>query len=137
MTDIAVLAIPIGYIFGRIGNFFNQELVGRVTDVPWAIYVHGVLRHPSQIYEAFLEGLLVFIILFWYRNKKKFDGELALLYVSIYSCARIASEFYRQPDVQLGFLLNTSWLTMGILISMCFMIFSLMAHFILLKKIKN
>jgi phosphatidylglycerol---prolipoprotein diacylglyceryl transferase len=124
MTDIAVLAIPIGYIFGRIGNFFNQELIGRITDVPWAIYVNGTLRHPSAIYEAILEGLFVFIILYYYRNKKKFDGQLALMYVILYSIARIIAEFFRQPDIQLGFILNTNWLTMGMLISFIFVLFS-------------
>ena len=57
--DIAAVAIPLGYIFGRIGNFLNQELFGRATDVAWGIYVNGILRHPSQIYEAFLEGFVV------------------------------------------------------------------------------
>jgi phosphatidylglycerol:prolipoprotein diacylglycerol transferase len=122
LTDIAVLAIPLGYIFGRIGNFLNQELIGRATDVAWAINVNGVLRHPSQLYEAILEGLLVFIILFMFRKRKRFDGELTVLYVMLYSFARIIAEFYRQPDIQLGFLYGTSWLTMGMLISGIFAI---------------
>jgi phosphatidylglycerol:prolipoprotein diacylglycerol transferase len=137
MTDIAVLAIPIGYIFGRIGNFFNQELIGRVTDVPWAIYVNGTLRHPSQLYEAILEGLFVFIILYVYRNRKKFDGQLALMYVGLYSFARIVAEFFRQPDIQLGFILNTSWLTMGMFISMIFVVCSFVCLFYIMKNIKN
>ena len=134
LTDIAVLAVPLGYIFGRIGNFLNQELVGRATDVAWAINVHGVLRHPSQLYEAFLEGFLVFVILFLYRHKKKFDGELTLLYIILYSTARIIAEFFREPDIQLGFLLGTSWLTMGMLISGIFVIFCLIIYYFLTKK---
>lgn len=114
ITDISVLGISAAYVFGRIGNFFNQELVGRVTDVSWGIYVDGVLRHPSQLYEAILEGLLVFIILTFYRKRKKFDGQLAIMYGILYSTARIISEFFRQPDIQLGFLYS-DWLTMGIL----------------------
>lgn len=71
ITDIAVLGISAAYIFGRIETFLNQELVGRVTDVPWESFVDGVLRHPSQIYEAILvKGAFVFIILAYFRNKK-------------------------------------------------------------------
>ncbi len=136
LTDIAVLAIPLGYIFGRIGNFLNQELVGRATDVAWAINVHGVLRHPSQLYEAFLEGFVVFVILFVIRKSKQFDGELTLLYIMLYSCARIISEFYRQPDIQLGFLYGTSWLTMGILISGIFTLLCV-GLYIKLRRVKK
>ncbi|MDY3199567.1 MAG: prolipoprotein diacylglyceryl transferase [Arcobacter sp.] len=121
ITDIAVLGISAAYIFGRIGNFFNQELVGRITDVPWGIYVGGVLRHPSQIYEAILEGLVVFIILAYFRKRKTFDGQLALMYGFLYSLARIIAEFFRQPDVQLGFLYS-DWLTMGILQSLIILV---------------
>jgi len=123
LADIAVLGISGAYVLGRIGNFFNQELIGRVTDVPWAIYVDGTLRHPSQIYEAILEGIVIFIILFWYRKRKSFNGELTLLYAMTYSVARIIAEFFREPDVQLGFLYS-NWLTMGILISGVFALVS-------------
>ena len=134
LTDLAVLAVPLGYIFGRVGNFFNQELVGRATDVAWAINVHGTLRHPSQLYEAILEGLVVFIILFLYRKKAKFTGELTILYMILYSIARITAEFFRQPDVQLGFLAGTSWLTMGMLISGIFTIICIGLYGIMKKK---
>jgi phosphatidylglycerol:prolipoprotein diacylglycerol transferase len=135
MGDIAVLAIPLGYIFGRIGNFVNHELIGRVTSVPWGVYFNGVLRHPSALYEAFLEGFLVFIILFAIRKKKKFDGQLAIIYVILYSFMRIVAEFFRQPDIQLGFLAGTSWLTMGILISAVFTIICIGAYIYIIKKI--
>lgn len=121
--DIAAVAIPLGYIFGRIGNFLNQELFGRATDVAWGIYVNGILRHPSQIYEAFLEGFVVFVILFWYRNKKRFDGELLILYGILYSIARFVSELFREPDIQLGYLMG-NWLTMGMLISLVLVLVS-------------
>ena len=124
LTDIVSLSVPLGYTFGRIANFLNQELIGRQTDVQWGIYVDGILRHPSALYEALLEGIVIFIILFFYRNKRKFNGEIALLYVILYSIMRIISENYRQPDIQLGFLLDTTWLTMGILISSSFIIVS-------------
>lgn len=103
LLDLVALSIPLGYFFGRIGNFLNQELVGRVTDVPWGIYVAGILRHPSQIYEAFLEGVVVFLILFAYRKFKKFDGELIALYAIFYTLARFVCEFFREPDFGIGF----------------------------------
>ncbi len=112
LLDIAALAIPAGYVFGRIGNFLNQELVGRVTDVPWGIYVDGVLRHPSQLYEALLEGPLLFAILYLYRRYKKFHGELISLYIMLYGMARFVAEFFRQPDPQLGFIC-CGWMTKG------------------------
>jgi len=136
MVDIAALAVPLGYIFGRIGNFVNQELVGRATDVSWGIYVDGILRHPSALYEAFLEGFLVFVVLFIVRRYKSFDGQLGLLYVILYSIMRIVAETFRQPDVQLGFLLNTSWLTMGMLISAGFALLGTITYMILIKKHK-
>ena len=114
ITDIAVIGVSAAYVFGRIGNFFNQELVGRATDVPWGIYVGQVLRHPSQIYEAILEGLVVFVILVYLRKRKTFNGQIALMYGILYSTARIIAEFFRQPDTQLGFIYS-NWLTMGIL----------------------
>lgn len=133
LADISVIGISFGYIFGRIGNFLNQELVGRTTDVPWGIYVGNTLRHPSQLYEAFLEGIVIFIVLFLLRNKMNFTGQLALLYIILYSIARIIAEFFRQPDIQLGFLYS-NWLTMGILQSSFFVLCSLIFYFYLSKK---
>jgi len=136
MSDIAALAVPLGYIFGRIGNFINQELVGRTTDVSWGIYVNGVLRHPSALYEAFLEGFVVFIILYTIRTKKQFDGQLGLLYVGLYSIMRIIAEVFRQPDIQIGFLLGTKWLTMGMIISGVFAILCFILYIFTYKKHK-
>ena len=136
LADISVLGISAAYVFGRIGNFFNQELIGRETDVPWGILIDGVLRHPSQLYEAFLEGILIFIILFAIRKRKAFDGQLAIYYGILYSIARITAEFFREPDIQLGFLYG-GWLTMGMLISGIFAIISIGFLFILKKNSKN
>lgn len=133
LADISVLGISAGYVFGRLGNFFNQELIGRETDVPWGIYVNNVLRHPSQLYEAFLEGILIFIILFSIRKKKTFDGQLAIAYGILYSTMRIIAEFFREPDIQLGFLYG-GWLTMGMLISGIFAILSIGLFFIIKRK---
>jgi len=136
MVDIAALAVPLAYIFGRLGNFVNQELIGRATDVSWGIYVDGILRHPSALYEAFLEGFVVFIILYIVRTKKQFNGQLGLLYVILYSIMRIIAELFRQPDVQLGFLLGTSWLTMGMIISFIFAVLCSILYIFTYKKYK-
>ena len=114
LLDLVALSIPLGYFFGRIGNFLNQELFGRVTDVSWGILVDGVLRHPSQIYEAILEGLVVFVILFFYSKfrdiKRRQSGELIGLYAILYSVARYVCENWREPDSNLGFVfLNLVW----------------------------
>jgi len=134
MIDLAALSVPLAYIFGRIGNFMNERLIGRATDMPWGVYVHNVLTHPSALYEAFLEGFLVFIILYFIRMKKSFNGQLGLAYMILYSLARIIAECFRQPDIQLGFLYGTSWLTMGILISAIFAIIGIILCLYLYKK---
>ncbi|HHH19018.1 MAG TPA: prolipoprotein diacylglyceryl transferase [Campylobacterales bacterium] len=130
IMDVVALAIPVGFVFGRIGNFLNQELVGRATDVQWGIYVDGVLRHPSQLYEAVLEGVLVALILYAYRKRKAFDGALIGLYGILYGTARFVAEFWRQPDVQLGFLYG-DWLTMGQIQSLVMVLLSIVIYFVL------
>ncbi len=117
LADLAGLSVPLGYVFGRIGNFLNQELVGRETASQIGILVNGTLRHPSQLYEAFLEGVVVFVILFLYRKKARFVGEIGILYVILYSLARFLVEFLREPDAQLGFI-AFDWLTQGQLLSL-------------------
>lgn len=121
LMDIVAVAVPLGYVFGRIGNFLNQELVGRVTDVPWGIYVHGALRHPSQLYEAVLEGVVVFLAIWIYRKHRRFMGELILLYGFAYGAMRFTAEFWRAPDPQLGFLC-CGWVTMGQVLSAVMML---------------
>lgn len=112
ILDVVALAVPVGFVFGRIGNFLNQELVGRATDVPWGIYVDGVLRHPSQLYEGFLEGILIAVVIYLYRKRRGFNGALIGIYGILYGSARFIAEFWRQPDIQLGYLYG-DWLTMG------------------------
>ena len=87
--------------------------------MPWGIYVNGALRHPSQLYEAFLEGVVLFIILFYVRKKQLFQGQLIAFYGLGYSLARYISENYRQPDFQLGFIYS-NW-TMGQILSLIMM----------------
>lgn len=136
IMDVVALAVPVGYMFGRIGNFLNKELIGRTTDLPWGIYVDGVLRHPSQIYEAILEGLVVFLVIYLYRNHKRFNGELILLYGFVYGLMRFSAEFWRQPDVQLGFLFG-GWLTMGQLLSFGMMLTAVILWFYFNKRLVN
>lgn len=136
IMDIVAIAVPIGFVFGRIGNFLNQELVGRVTEVPWGIYVDGVLRHPSQLYEAFLEGLVVFLVIFFYRNYQRFSGELILVYGFMYGLTRFTAEFWRQPDVQIGFI-AWDWLTMGQLLSFAMMVTAVVCWFYFNKRLQR
>ena len=124
-TDLWMPAVPIGLFFGRMANFINGELYGRVADVPWAIvFIDGgaVPRHPSQLYEAFLEGIVLFIILniaFWTFKLWRYQGVLSGLFLLGYGVARTLVELYREPDEQLGFVLDISGLgiTMGQVLS--------------------
>ncbi|HEY5020451.1 MAG TPA: prolipoprotein diacylglyceryl transferase [Steroidobacteraceae bacterium] len=121
--DFAVPLPGVGLFFGRIGNFINGELWGRPTDVPWAMLVPDmnggppVARHPSQLYEATLEGLVLFTILWFYTSRPRPRYAPSGLFLICYSVARIAVEFVREPDVQIGYLAG-GWLTMGQLLSL-------------------
>jgi phosphatidylglycerol:prolipoprotein diacylglycerol transferase len=105
-AELVCPAIPLGYTFGRIGNFINGELYGRVTDMPWGMYfpldVTHQLRHPSQLYEALFEGLFLFLILWGIRKKSPFDGFLLAIYLIGYGFVRFVIEYFREPDSQLG-----------------------------------
>jgi phosphatidylglycerol:prolipoprotein diacylglycerol transferase len=105
-ADLLSPVIPLGYTFGRIGNFLNGELFGRVTSVPWAMYFPmdptAQLRHPSQLYEAFFEGIVLFVILWCLRKKRSFNGFHFCLYFIGYGVVRFCVEFTRQPDPGLG-----------------------------------
>ena len=130
--DIIALVAPIGIFFGRIANFINSELYGQETSVPWAIQfvqVDNLYRHPSQLYEAALEGILLFIILlyFWNKNYLEKSGNLSALFLIFYSFFRFIVEFFRVPDEQLGYLMLN--LTMGQVISSIFFIFGLVLIF--------
>jgi phosphatidylglycerol:prolipoprotein diacylglycerol transferase len=110
-TEFLIPAIPLGYTFGRIGNFINGELYGRVTTMPWGMYFPldpgRELRHPSQLYEAFFEGIFLFIILWGVRKKSPFNGFLLSLYLIGYGIVRFFIEFVREPDQHLGFMLSS------------------------------
>jgi phosphatidylglycerol---prolipoprotein diacylglyceryl transferase len=119
LTDLIAPIAPIGLGAGRIGNFINSELWGRPTDVPWAmIFPNGgdVARHPSQLYEAFLEGFVLFVIVWIYTQKPRPTMAATGLAVMCYGCFRFFVEFYRLPDAHLGYL-ALDWVTMGQILS--------------------
>lgn len=121
-SDLFAPAVPLAYAFGRLGNFVNGELWGRPTAVPWGMYfpmdLSGQLRHPSQLYEMFLEGILLFVIL-WSLRKQKFPkGYFTSFYLIGYGLARFTSEFFREPDNDWFFLSLTigQWFSAAIII---------------------
>ena len=123
--DIVALVAPIGIFFGRIANFINSELYGTVTNVPWAvkfIKIDDLYRHPSQLYESAFEGLILFIVLLYFRSKNfsKTPGFISGLFLFFYSIFRFCLEFFRVPDEQLGYLFFN--LTMGQIISFIFLL---------------
>jgi phosphatidylglycerol:prolipoprotein diacylglycerol transferase len=131
---VAAAVAPIGLFLGRIANFVNAELWGRPTDVPWAFVFPRAgpqPRHPSQIYEAFTEGLLLFILLAVAirLGGLRRAGVISGLFGIGYGAARIGCEFFREPDPQLGFLLG-GWATMGMLLSLPLIVIGilLLAH---------
>jgi phosphatidylglycerol:prolipoprotein diacylglycerol transferase len=119
VTDFVVPLVPLGLAAGRIGNFINGELWGRVTNVPWAmIFPHAdnQPRHPSQLYEFGLEGIILFIIVWWYAAKPRPAGCVSAIFLMSYAVCRFIIEFFREPDYQLGFI-AFNWVTMGQLLS--------------------
>ena len=121
--DQVSLVAPIGIFFGRLANFINSELYGTTTDVPWSVIfikVDNLSRHPSQLYEAILEGIILFLILIYFINKNylKKPGLISGLFLIFYSLFRFFVEFFRVPDEQIGYLILN--LTMGQIISWIF-----------------
>ena len=116
LLDFVVVLLPPGLLLGRLGNFINGELWGRVSDMPWAmVFPHSDLlpRHPSQLYEMFGEGVLLYVLLLYHRRTVLADrGQLAMWFVVHYAWIRFCIEFYREPDSQLGFVWF-DYLTMG------------------------
>ena len=121
--DQVSLVAPIGIFFGRLANFINSELYGKASDVPWSVIfikVDNLSRHPSQLYEAILEGIILFLILIYFinRNYLKKPGLISGLFLIFYSLFRFFIEFFRVPDEQIGYLIFN--LTMGQIISLVF-----------------
>ena len=136
--DAMAVAIPLGYTFGRIGNFLNGELYGRITTMPWGMIFPGAQRfsvsipwvkdfaeqagltiaenarlinlprHPSQLYEAFFEGIVLFLIMWFLRKKKPFDGFMAGMFLIGYGTFRFIIEYFREPDADIGYIISVT-----------------------------
>jgi phosphatidylglycerol---prolipoprotein diacylglyceryl transferase len=117
MTDFAAPLAPLGLAFGRLGNFINGELWGKRTDVPWAFVVDGVPRHASQLYQAALEGVTLFLILWFYSARRPPRMAVSGMFALGYGCFRFAVEFVRMPDAHIGYI-AFGWLTMGQLLTL-------------------
>lgn len=119
LYDVGAVGAPIGLFLGRLANFVNGELWGRPTDVPWGMVFPGapggVPRHPSQLYEALLEGVVLFAVMFALSRRRRPDGFMIGVLLALYGVFRIAVEFFREPDIQIGFL--PGGLTMGQVLS--------------------
>jgi len=120
VTDFGAPVVPIGLCAGRFGNFLNAELWGRTTDVPWGFVFPGggpLPRHPSQLYEALLEGVVLFALLWWFSSRPRSRYSVSGLFLVGYGSFRFIVEFFREPDAHLGFLF-LDWVTMGQLLSL-------------------
>ena len=132
-VDFLVPSIPLGYTFGRIGNFINGELFGRVTSLPWGMYfpldeTHQ-LRHPSQLYEALLEGIVLFALLWGIRKKRAFEGFFFALYIMGYGTVRFVIETVREPDSHIGYIFGV--LTLGQILCLAMILAGLAVFFFL------
>lgn len=124
LADVLALATPVGLGLGRLANFINGELWGRVTDVPWAMVFPGageLPRHPSQLYQAFLEGPVLFLLLRLVWRRKPKVGVTAASFLLFYAAFRISMEQFREPDAQVGYLFGFA--TMGQLLSLAMVVF--------------
>jgi phosphatidylglycerol:prolipoprotein diacylglycerol transferase len=144
LGDLVAIAAPIGLLLGRMANFVNGELYGRVTDVPWGVVFPGAVvapgevngpRHPSQLYEAALEGLVLFIVMFIlvrFTKVRTRPGLLMGIFLIGYGASRILVELFREPDVQIGFLANGTtlgqWLSVPLLVAGIYFIYRANTH---------
>ncbi|MBR9909478.1 MAG: prolipoprotein diacylglyceryl transferase [Gammaproteobacteria bacterium] len=133
VTDFIAPLVPIGLGLGRLGNFIGQELWGRAADVPWAmVFPRDPLllpRHPSQLYQAALEGLVLFVVLFWFSSRPRPRMAVSGLFLLLYGLFRFVVEFFREPDSHIGFdwqgwltrgqLLSTPMIALGVLLLLC------------------
>jgi len=131
--DLVSLVAPIGIFFGRLANFINSELYGTVSNVPWSVIfvkVDNLTRHPSQLYEAFLEGIILFLLLIYFRKKNYLlkPGTISGLFLIFYSIFRFFVEFYRVPDEHIGYLAFN--LSTGQIVSVVFLIFGTIVFYL-------
>ena len=140
-TDIISCVAPIGIFLGRISNFINGELYGKITTLPWGIIfpnAGNLPRHPSQIYEAMLEGIVLFLIINYLALKKKLlykTGYISAAFLILYSILRIFSEIFREPDIHLGLIFN--YFSMGTLLSLFTIIFGMLIILFVKKNERN
>ncbi|MDH3339020.1 MAG: prolipoprotein diacylglyceryl transferase [Gammaproteobacteria bacterium] len=116
VTDFIGPLVPLGLGFGRIGNFINGELWGKPTEVAWGVLYKGQVLHPSQLYEAALEGFVLFAVLWWFSSRPRPYMAVSGLFLTLYGIFRFYIEFYRVPDAHIGYLL-ADWVTMGQILS--------------------
>jgi phosphatidylglycerol---prolipoprotein diacylglyceryl transferase len=134
-ADLITPTIPLGLFFGRMGNFINGELWGRQSTAPWAmIFPTGgnVARHPSQLYEAFLEGLVLFAVLWIYKDRKKREGDVFAVFLILYAVFRVFCEFFREPDVQVGYFFGL--VTMGQILSILMLVVGVLLKYVFLPS---
>lgn len=141
VADFIAPLTPLGLLAGRIGNFINQELWGRPTDLPWAMVFPAtdperLPRHPSMLYEAFLEGVLLFAVLWIYSRRPRETGRVSGLFLICYAVFRFAVEFVRQPDPHIGYL-AFGWLTMGQALSFPMLLFGIAIFFLPFKTVSR
>jgi phosphatidylglycerol:prolipoprotein diacylglycerol transferase len=121
LMDFAAVLTPVGLALGRLGNFIGQELWGRAADVPWAMVFPkdplALPRHPSQLYQFALEGMLLFLIVFWFARRERPPWAVAGVFSLGYGCLRFLAEFFREPDQHIGFQ-ALGWMTRGQLLSL-------------------
>ena len=131
LLDVVACVSPVGIFFGRIANFINGELYGKPTILPWGVIFNKIdnqPRHPSQLYEAFLEGILLFILLRTIINEKSYrKGKCAALFLVFYSIFRVISEIFREPDSQIGYFFN--YVSMGSLLSFFMLAVGIVMYF--------
>ena len=129
--DLISVSAPIGLFFGRVANFINGELIGKATNSSWGVIypqIDSIPRHPSQLYESFLEGIVLFIImnLIYFKNKYK-TGTVSFAFLFFYGIFRFIAEIFREPDVQLGYLVGS--FSMGMLLSLIMIFFSIILFY--------
>lgn len=134
VADFVAPLTPLGLLAGRIGNFINQELWGRPTDLPWAMMFPAtdpsrLPRHPSMLYEAMLEGVVLFVVLWWYSRQPRRAGRVSGLFLACYGMFRFIVEFVREPDPHIGYL-AFDWLTMGQVLSLPMVLLGLVLLFL-------
>jgi len=136
IADFLMPVVPVGLLFGRIANFVNGELWGKPSDVAWAmvfLHVDNQPRHPSQLYEIFLEGFVLFSVLWLLSSKPKPTMFISGMFLTLYGIFRVAVEMFREPDRHIGYLLG-DWLTMGMLLSLPMVVVGVLLLFLAIRN---